>query len=629
MVGDDRKSLVAHLREYRPSVQPDVVTDDLHTIFGPFEHLTRGVLSSLGIHHGLSMEDVRSKEGLRDKLMLDLMRGQCALGENGESEVCVGVIRQYLTVRGVTDMPVLQILVLSDIIPRLPLRPLQRLMHLYAVAFREDVSLNRNRQSMKIFVDRLHTQLASSHSSQCSDQTYWPQIISDDQKVQLLKNFMNEMSSDSLHGFVCGCCNGQQNINQRCEVLLDDINLALLRCPDRRVMNDNVVDADCLDSDCTPPSFSISDEYRVLCDVLVVSEGLILRDGIPCGLQLCLSCHRSLQRGLTPDLSLANHMYIGVILDVLRDLTVVEEAMIVRCRAKSCIIQLRESVDGAVVNAQCVLRGHIIVFPQQPEYVMDLLPPPLEDIAAYICILFVGSRPPSQEWMHMHARPLLVHKEKVRQALMWLQVHNRFYKHVQLNNQVLDSMEDEGILPVHVDIVPTSFAQVSLLSGYTSNPRVSSMDDGVEEARNNDSDVFGSVVVANVDGNSSAAVLRAAAMEHIKKKGSHYIQIPHGTVPVGNFNNPGLLPMVFPTLFPYGLGGSEDCWRSRPVALHRHVKHLFELADSHFRTHYSFLFLVFNLVQCQKILLHSSLKVNRRSFDAFKAQFSKVSPAAV
>ena len=113
------------------------------------------------------MEDVRSKEGLRDNLMLDLMRGQCALGENGESEVCVGVVRRYLTIRGVMDVLVLQILVLSDIIPRLPLRPLQRLMRLYAVAFREDVSLNRNRWSMKIFVDRLHTRLASSHSSQC------------------------------------------------------------------------------------------------------------------------------------------------------------------------------------------------------------------------------------------------------------------------------------------------------------------------------------------------------------------------------------------------------------------------------------------------------------------------------
>ena len=67
------------------------------------------------------MEDVRSKEGLRDKLMLHLMQGQCALGENGESKACVGVICQYLTVRGVMDVLVLQILVLSDIIPRLPL----------------------------------------------------------------------------------------------------------------------------------------------------------------------------------------------------------------------------------------------------------------------------------------------------------------------------------------------------------------------------------------------------------------------------------------------------------------------------------------------------------------------------
>ena len=46
VVGDDRKSLVAHLRECRPSVQPDVVTDDLHTIFDPFEHCYDSPFSS-------------------------------------------------------------------------------------------------------------------------------------------------------------------------------------------------------------------------------------------------------------------------------------------------------------------------------------------------------------------------------------------------------------------------------------------------------------------------------------------------------------------------------------------------------------------------------------------------------
>ena len=58
VVGDDRKSLIARLHECQLSVQPDVVADDLHAIFGPFEHLTRGVLSSLGVRHGLSVEDV-------------------------------------------------------------------------------------------------------------------------------------------------------------------------------------------------------------------------------------------------------------------------------------------------------------------------------------------------------------------------------------------------------------------------------------------------------------------------------------------------------------------------------------------------------------------------------------------
>ena len=65
------------------------------------------------------------------------------------------------------------------------------------------------------------------------------------------------------------------------------------------------------------------------------------------------------------------------------------------------------------------------------------------------------------------------------------------------------------------------------------------------------------------------------------------------------------------------------------VSLHRHIKHFFRLANRWFQTHYSFMFLVFNLLQCQQILLHSSLKMNHHNFDVFKAQFSQVSPSAV
>ncbi|THU76613.1 hypothetical protein K435DRAFT_608969, partial [Dendrothele bispora CBS 962.96] len=59
-------------------------------------------------------------------------------------------------------------------------------------------------------------------------------------------------------------------------------------------------------------------------------------------LTLCTECYCFLTRGKVPPLSLANHMFLGVVPPELRDLTVVEKAMIARCHAKCWIIQMKE-----------------------------------------------------------------------------------------------------------------------------------------------------------------------------------------------------------------------------------------------------------------------------------------------
>ena len=119
--------------------------------------------------------------------------------------------------------------------------------------------------------------------------------------------------------------------------------------------------------------------------------------------------------------------------------------------------------------------------------------------------------------------------------------------------QVLNSLEEKGILPVHINIIPATTAQEALVLGYEPQefPNLPSLHMDVK-------DVFQLVIVVDIDGNSTPSVMRAAAMEHIKKKGVCYIQVPHGSRSIGDFNNPALLPMIFPTLFPYGLGGCED-----------------------------------------------------------------------
>jgi hypothetical protein len=59
------------------------------------------------------------------------------------------------------------------------------------------------------------------------------------------------------------------------------------------------------------------------------------------------------------------------------------------------------------------------------------------------------------------------------------------------------------------------------------------------------------------------------------------------------------------------------------------AKYFFSLGDKRFQTHYSFLFIVFNILQRRALLLGSALKVKRASFTQFARTFSSVSSAAV
>ncbi|KAG2110212.1 uncharacterized protein F5147DRAFT_574833 [Suillus discolor] len=283
--------------------------------------------------------------------------------------------------------------------------------------------------------------------------------------------------------------------------------------------------------------------------------------------------------------------------------------MIARCRAKCWIIQLKEeNQDLQLSTNQCGIKGHIIVYPQHPEGIANILPLSVDDIIMLICIIFVGSCPPTRAWLEEKAKPLIARREKVHAALVWLKEHNHLYKDITIDFDVLNSMEDKMLMPFHIDHVLPNDACDFLTLKYDATKSVQSEDSSNLEA------TFENVVVTDVDGNASANELRAAAVHHIKNKGGGYVQVPHNPQPVNEFFNLNLFPMIYPTLFPYGLGGFEDHLRPEPLLIKRHVKHLFNLADCRFQEHYSFLFMAFNILQRQKILLHTSLKVNRDSF---------------
>lgn len=75
------------------------------------------------------------------------------------------------------------------------------------------------------------------------------------------------------------------------------------------------------------------------------------------------------------------------------------------------------------------------------------------------------------------------------------------------------------------------------------------------------------------------------------------LAIHHSATAVSEYNNPDLMPGMFPTLFPFGIGGFED--KSRPTALSfkEQAQYYFNISDRAFRYHYSYIFVALNMLQ--------------------------------
>ena len=114
-----------------------------------------------------------------------------------------------------------------------------------------------------------------------------------------------------------------------------------------------------------------------------------------------------------PVLSLTNSMYVGPVPSELKDLTPVEEAMIAWCWAK-CWIKGRKSICCyARFSTRYERSYHYLT--QWLSGIANLLPPSKQEILTPVCVLFVGSTPPTStaQWLHEKAKLLCIHRDKL------------------------------------------------------------------------------------------------------------------------------------------------------------------------------------------------------------------------
>ena len=605
--------------------------DPYGDLFMGFETKRRPTLLAIMDHHGLVLHDHQnlSTEDMRNAIISHISQGDClrsipssrtanslhhqkssaTSAETSSNSNCEDFV-DYVPMSDSDSDVRLKILTIA-LLKINSRKTMQRFLKSQNVPHNATDSLKHLRLILKQYISVLETPHNSNHDDNIESD--WPHTISHTLKDQIARNFIQETSTAQLQSFICASCSSSVSVTEQVVLSQSSLDLTCLQHPETR-MSGKSPDLSHISATNIDASYA---EVGILIDHRGIDNETI---------SFCKDCYSHIRKSKTPPLSLANNLLLGDVPPELQGLTVVEESMIARCRAKICIIQLKAQENSVLPNAQRALHGHIIIYPQKPDNLLHVLPPTINEACTPICVVFVGSRPPSQQWLREKAKPLIVRQERVRTALLWLKEHNPLYRDVIVDEETLKDLPENDILPVHIQMVDDNTATDILTSRY--DQLQSATLDNVQSDTSPNT-IFDSITVTGIDGNVTVNQMRAAAMHHMKSKKAGFIQIPHDEKPVNEFYSPDLLPMTYPTLFPYGIGGFEDIQRPTPLSFKRQVKLFFSLADLRFQEHYSFLFTVFNILQRRAILLHTSLKVKKTSFDHFAKEFEGISSETI
>lgn len=586
---------------------------------------TQERLQQLLAFHSVSFHSDASFEDLHVALVAHIVLGGC-LHSSGDIcrayrnehsltfkhiEFSVYVLRQVF---GQLDYRlsclVLSILQIRVVLPA-QLSKLRTILNDYILQLIRAGRSARMRMSATASIDDLNAERARN----------WPQKASDELKLQTIREFRHATGPETCSSFICCCCGRRVRFEKPVDVAEGELSLDVLKRSGY---------AGC------PPSVA-RNEFNFSQDLVLEYQGVFMRDR-SIVLRFCQSCYGSLCRDKLPRLALANHLYVGEVPLELKELTIVEEALLALCRAKVTIITLNGAASNtssplaeASTNhshAQKGFKGHAVAYMTNPHKLTRVLPRTVEEIVRYICVIFIGSHPPTKEWMRKYARPLVVRRRHIHVAAHFLAARNPLFRGILVNQAIIDGLPEHDVVDVEVTHVQSSDGIEQVVSDYSKPEGVDYVPPSLNTSATSEP-VFDTAVVLDIDAHTPSKQLNAACFKHFNRnRGSAYL-VPHDREIMNEFNEPNLLPMLYPTLYPYGVGGFEDPNRRTPLSFQTHAKYLLQLADRRFQEHVSWKFVVFNIIQRRTILLHTFLRVKTTSFRSVVSSFSSLDPNCI
>lgn len=171
-------------------------------------------------------------------------------------------------------------------------------------------------------------------------------------------------------------------------------------------------------------------------------------EGSPLMVRVCKTCEKGLSKRKLPDLALANGLWTGVgAVRELNGMTWIEEKTISMCHVSIQIQKCREvkqwHMDG--FHPQRKIKGNISTFPVDPTVTLKKLPISGKELVGLVKVVFMSSRRSISLQDACRMRFFLIRRKKVEIALRWLISNNLLYKDVELDEEALSSLPNDGI----------------------------------------------------------------------------------------------------------------------------------------------------------------------------------------
>jgi hypothetical protein len=313
--------------------------------------------------------------------------------------------------------------------------------------------------------------------------------------------------------------------------------------------------------------------------------------------KLCRACEDSLM-GLTPKYALANGLWLGAVPEQLKGLTFAEQLLISRVRHNKCVMHASSGMHKMKCNA--------IMFENPTPKIYQRLPPPIKDLDEVLAFIFTGPCRPTPE--DLERTPLLVRRHKVANALKWLRLNHINYFDLDIAYDNLEAYPENGPPVIIAYRNAKNNKEPEATSAFDNED-----EDGVESGPC--PFVVNGVIGEQLESLTLEAMIAKAA-KHLREDEGGVLAISHDDKPQSIYHNPQLYPMMFPCLFPYGLGGiggfNSDALNISDMM---HKRRLLMYHDKRFQMDAYFRLVAFNNEQIKKSTTGGYLLTERCNFD--------------